>query len=113
MHSSVGRPILTPDVHAEQRRAFRHPLSAGLRCVALGRWPVTMIDISELGCQLQQPIPLDMGSFVLLYIPTFDPFGGTLVWTGRDAVGVQFSDRLHVSVVDHIVRDAGASPADA
>ena len=89
----------------EGRRALRRPLQleAVLRNCSQGRFTAVICDISEYGCALRRTRPISVGSYLTLTIPSFMSLGGVTVWTDADHIGVRFIERLHVSVVDHLV----------
>ena len=87
------------------RSTLRHPvaLDASLSSSAVGRLQVKLTDISERGCQCERSTRLIEGSFIMLSMNGYTPFGARVVWVGTTSVGLQFAAPLHPSILDHIV----------
>lgn len=102
MESSLGRPVLTNASFADGKRKLRQAAIVFVRGVAVDRPSVTMTEISEHGCLLEQSNRLAVGSYIVLSIAAFTPMGATVALVEGGAVGLQFVDTLHPSIVDHI-----------
>lgn len=89
----------------EQRRAPRKVIrvAATIRGSAVGRIPVILTDISPLGCQMQAYHHFNLGSYLIVQVPSFEPFGARVVWAEDGLAGFEFSQRLHRAVVEHII----------
>lgn len=89
----------------EQRRAARKRVHvpAVLRSSTVGRINGVITDISILGCQMRVVQHLVKGTYLLVQVPTFEPFGARVVWAEDGLVGFEFTHPLHQAVVDHII----------
>ena len=87
------------------RSALRHPvaLDASLRSSSIGKLQVRLTDISERGCQCERSTRLIEGSFIMLSMTGYAPFGARVVWVGERSIGLQFAAPLHPSILAHIV----------
>ena len=87
------------------RNALRHTvvITADLRSSAVGKIKVTLTDISECGCQCKRSARLVIGSFIMLSMTGYTPFGARVVWINASAVGLEFLAPLHSSVLAHII----------
>ena len=104
MQTGAYREALTRATFEDQRRTLRIPVSASLRGVSVDRSSATITDISPHGCQVKVMAYLEVDSYVVLTVPSFAPFGATVVWSDADAVGLQFAEPLHPAIVDHIAK---------
>ena len=77
-----------------RRSAPREPvlLTAALMTVGCSR-PVTLLDLSKIGCHLQVPYSLEVGAQLWLKAAPVEIFG-TVVWAEEYECGVSFDDPL-------------------
>jgi hypothetical protein len=96
--------LLAPAVR-EQRRVARRRVhvAAQLRASSVGRIAVTITDISALGCQVRARQHFGPGTYLLVQVPSFEPFGATVVWAEDGLIGFEFVNPLHPAVVEHII----------
>jgi hypothetical protein len=63
------------------------------------RMPVCICDISGVGCRISARWRLNPGDVLTLSVPSFGPFGGTVIWTEGYCIGFEFNQPLHPAVV--------------
>lgn len=106
----MARPHLLPpeDPYADRRGALRHPVqvdSIVSTPTAVHR-SVTLIDISQHGCQICRPVDLENGTTLSLSFGGFAPFEATVVWTSPSTAGLRFEQAIHPALVESVVAAA-------
>ena len=105
---ALPQPIQAADPYADRRGALRHPVqvdSVVSTATAVHR-SVTLIDISEHGCQIARPDDLENGTLLSLSFGGFAPFDATVVWTSPDTAGLRFDQPIHAALVASVVAAA-------
>ncbi len=75
---------------AEKRRPRQSRLvKAALGCQRLGRFDVTIRNVSEHGIGGQGPYPLEIGERMTIFMPGHDPMLGTVRWVADRTFGIQ------------------------
>lgn len=65
---------------------------------------VIMTEISAIGCRIVTAGRFNPGDFVMVSVPSFGPFGATVIWHADGKVGLAFARPLHAAVVAHVRR---------
>jgi len=89
----------------DRREAMRWPVSVSV-AVKESRFcfqDVRLVEISRLGCRIETGFLLAPGMETVLRLPGFKPLAARVVWSNRDAAGLQFLEQLHPGVVNHIM----------
>ena len=96
--------LLAPGAR-EQRRVVRCAVhvAAQLRASSVGRIDAIITDISALGCQVVARQHFSVGTYLIVQVPSFEPFGARVVWAENGLIGFEFYNRLHDAVVEHII----------
>ena len=86
------------------RRSARTPVRivAQLKEMGMSRTAIEVIDISIQGCRAFCSASLLPGYHIVLTLPTFAPFGATVIWVRDGQIGLEFNRPLHPSIVSHI-----------
>lgn len=106
--SSLAPPPRSPAQVAKRvlkdRAAARHDLTIlGRIFTANGSRDVTILDLSESGCQFHAPMShLKIDERLTVKLGPVGPVEATVRWHRGDKLGVQFNSPLYPSVLDHI-----------
>lgn len=94
---------------ANQRRAPRvgTRLKADVRRSGTVRVHATVTDMSMTGFRLECDERLPIGAAIWVRIGQLSPLEAKVVWRDGYLAGCAFTNPLHPSVLDHIVRAAG------
>jgi hypothetical protein len=98
-------PQVVPDPQARKERTnTRHELTIlGRVFTSGGSRDVTILDLSEAGCQFRDDAAqLPLGAHLSLKIGPVGPVQATVRWRRDESVGVQFTNPLYPSVLEHI-----------
>lgn len=83
-----------PAPPAEKRQPRQSRLAkAALGCQRLGRFDITIRNVSETGVGGQGPLPLNIGERVTLYLAGHQPMLGTVRWVQGTRFGIE-TDRV-------------------
>jgi hypothetical protein len=88
----------------KERAAERHDLTIiGRIFTARGSRDVTILDLSETGCQFHDPGgQLEQDARLTVKLGPVGPVESTVRWRRKDSVGIQFSTPLYPAVLEHI-----------
>lgn len=88
----------------KERQADRHDLTIlGRIFTARGSRDVTVLDLSETGCQFHADgSHLKVDGHLTIKLGPIGPVEATVRWSRGDKYGVQFNSPLYPSVLDHI-----------
>lgn len=103
-----GSPTRQPSGRLEDRRRLirrRVDVGASLGGSIVRRMGVRVCDISGTGCRIAARCRFNPGDFLTLSIPSFGPFGGSVVWVREHCIGFRFAQPLHPAVVQKIATD--------
>ena len=89
----------------ERRGAARHSvyLSAQFRSRGQSAAPVTLLDLSMLGCRIEQSYSLQEGSYGWLKLDGLEAIYSRVAWRRDTFAGMEFDTPLHVRVVERLV----------
>lgn len=74
------------------------------------RFNVAIKDLSEYGCQFADLVGrLSIGDEITIRIGEIGPLSSKVKWIDRRQAGVEFSQPLHPSVLDHIIDQGGTN----
>ncbi len=97
-----------PVLNREGRRSERIHLvlMAQLRESGAGadRFSITIKDLSVHGFRFETQFGLQIGARVWLTMPGLGALEGEVVWKDGFSYGAQFSNAMHVAVLDHIIK---------
>ena len=79
-------------------------IGASLGGSIVRRMHVCICDISAVGCRISARCRFNPGDFLTVSLPSFGPFGGSVVWAREHCIGFEFARPLHPAVVSRIVR---------
>ena len=85
------------------RRSDRHDVQFPGRVKYFGPpkpRPVTLSDLSSVGCQMAPAEDLRTGAQILVKLPGLKYWPATIVWKQDDRVGVEFKNALHPLAVE-------------
>ncbi len=75
---------------AEKRQPRQSRLvKAALACARLGRFDVTVRNVSETGIGGQAPGPLHIGERITVFLPGHEPMLGTVRWVAGNRFGIE------------------------
>lgn len=97
---------IPPSRHTKERRRLsrqRVNLGALLGGSITRRTHVCVCDISAIGCRISARCRFNPGDFLTVSLPSFGPFGGSVVWVREHCIGFEFARPLHPAVVTKIV----------
>jgi hypothetical protein len=101
-----SRPSLAPASPRVRldRASPRHELTIiGRLYTANGSRDVTVLDLSESGCRFHEPVSqLKENTLLTIKIGPVGPIEASVRWCRGDHVGLQFSNPLYPSVLEHI-----------
>lgn len=97
-------PSSSPPKVLQDRTAIRHELTIlGRIFTARGSRDVTILDLSETGCQFHAPMTqLKEGDHLTVKLGPVGPVEATVRWNRGESLGVQFDSPLYPSVLLHI-----------
>ena len=103
------------------RRTLRHDVSFPGKVKSFGApkpRPVTLSDLSSVGCQMSPAGDLRTGAMILVRLPGLAYWPATIVWKRDDRVGVEFKNALHPIAVEEFSNylrdlDTGSSAQSA
>ena len=104
---AAAAPIPSPPIPAEVQHARsheRHDLTIiGRLYTGQGSRDVTILDLSESGCRFHEPLSqLKENAPLTIKIGPVGPIEATVRWCRGEHVGLQFSNPLYPSVLEHI-----------
>jgi hypothetical protein len=94
----------------DQRSEPRLPLTCNgptLRERGGSASPVTLLDLSTRGFQVEWLYPIDCGARVWLKLSGLESLEAVVVWAGRVTIGCKFERALHPAVLARIVSQSG------
>jgi len=74
------------------------------------RMHVSVCDVSALGCRISARSRFNPGDFLTVSLPSFGPFGGSVVWAREHCIGFEFARPLHPAVVARIIGTSKSHP---
>jgi hypothetical protein len=89
----------------ERRSAARHSVYLGAQFRGRGKSaaPVTLLDLSMLGCRIEQSYLLQEGSYGWLKLDGLEAIYSKVAWRRDTFVGLEFDVPLHERVVERLV----------
>ena len=89
----------------ERRRLYR--FAVDIAAVLSGsilpkRRDALLTDVSPLGCQVRVTGRFNPRDFLMVSVPSFSPFGVTVIWTEEGVFGVEFVQPLAAAVVQRM-----------
>jgi hypothetical protein len=93
------------DVEQRSTPRFALHLVATMRERGRGRFPVTLVDLSEGGCRAEIPAELAVGSWVWLNITGLETQYCRVVWCRDTLAGFEFATPLSRLVVQNLAGD--------
>jgi len=103
-------PASPPPDEKRQPRQSRL-VKAALACTRLGKFDVTIRNVSETGIGGQAPGALHIGERITVFLPGHEPMLGTVRWVAGTRFGIQ-TDRLVESTRLRAAHGSGAAPAE-
>ncbi len=90
----------------EKRRHRRLPAlrNAQLRSPQMGLVGGSILDLSESGCRIATQGFYQIGTRVCLRIEGLHSLWGKVTWQAGTEIGIEFEQKLHPAVVEHIAR---------
>lgn len=85
-------------------------LPAGIREAGSCVLDVTIVSLAVTDCRLRAGFRLAEGRGARLWIPALAPLGCRIMWSRDGQAGVEFDQRLHPAVVQHLARLYPAEP---
>lgn len=111
MSYSEATPASTPQEEKRQPRQSRL-VKAALGCERLGRFDVTLRNVSLTGIGGQGPHMLHIGERISVFLPGHQPMLGTVRWVAGTRFGIQ-TDREIETVRLRAAHDDQIVPADS
>ncbi len=102
--------ILHKALHADLREFSRYDINvtAGLE-VGGRRLDICVFDVSEGGARIERVPDIPIGTPIVLQFQGLRPVEGTVVWVGRDGLGVRFEpSKLMIDEVRHLIAAVAA-----
>ena len=96
--SSPEAPASSPPSEQRQPRQSRL-VKASLGCQRLGRFDVTIRNVSETGIGGQAPAALNLGERITLFLPGHDPMLGTVRWVVDKRFGIETDRAIDTSLL--------------
>jgi hypothetical protein len=89
----------------ERRASARHSVYLGAQFRSRGQSaaPVTLLDLSTLGCRIEQSYSLQEGSHGWLKLDGLEAIYSRVAWRRDTFAGMEFDTPLHVRVVERLV----------
>jgi hypothetical protein len=89
----------------ESRKEQRHSVEipGRYRCGSGAPRDVTVTDLSESGCKMfERFCNLSIGKFISIRIGSIGPIDAQVKWRDGMIAGLEFAQRLHPSVLEHM-----------
>ncbi len=89
---------------AERRRADRANvrITADLRRTGRIPFAVTVLDLSQTGCQCRTTSKVVMGDRIWISLPGFNALEAVVRWKTSRGFGCEWTQNMHISVFEHI-----------
>lgn len=77
---------------------------ADIREQGAGKHKVNIVDLSQSGFRVYSLTYIKVDRKVFLTIPGYAPQEARIAWHNGDLYGCEFTERLHVAIYDHIIK---------
>jgi hypothetical protein len=105
MASRSAKPEYPSWLAEDERKAVRIPVNwpATVTADKFDTQAVRISDCTKLGCRIETPLAVTVGTFVHVAIPNFADVPGWVAWSSPEAIGVDFGHPLPDRVLEYII----------
>ena len=64
---------------------------------------VRITDCTNQGCRIETDLAVTVGALVYVTVPLFTEVAGWVVWSSRDAIGIEFDLPLPSRVLEYLI----------